>query len=286
MAPRVWLITGCSSGFGHELTLQALKRGDKVIATSRNISGLTALKDAGAATLELDPSSSLATIKQFAEKAYATYGRIDVLVNNAGFATDGAVEETTEEETISIFTANVFAPLNIVRAFAPYLRAQKSGVIANISSIAGDAGSPGLALYCGTKSAISGISESMTHELAPFGIKVTCVVPGYFRSKFLNAGHRNSARNLIKEYDGTAAHEYMDMLSQVNNRQLGSVVKGSEAIIDVLTQSGRAAGRDIPIRFVLGDDAQGYVKEKFEERIALVKEWEGVGTGVSHDDVQ
>ncbi|PGH36665.1 hypothetical protein GX50_00527 [[Emmonsia] crescens] len=286
MAPRVWLITGCTSGFGLELCIQALNRGDKVIATARDVSKLTALKDAGAATLGLDVTSGLPTLKQVAKAAHATYGRIDILINNAGYGTVGAIEETSEEDTQAIFNTNVFGALNIVRAFAPYLRAQGSGVIANISSIAAWIGTAGIGLYCGTKFALSGLSESLTFELAPFGVSVICIEPGYFRSKFLNSGHRTNPSNPLKEYDGTTARGEMDLLEKVNNNQPGDVVKGSSAIIDVLTQSGKAAGRPIPIRLVLGDDAQGYIVGKCEGTLALMSEWKEAATGTDHNDVK
>ncbi|PGH07299.1 hypothetical protein GX51_01843 [Blastomyces parvus] len=251
----------------------APRRGDKVIATGRDVSKLVALKDAGATTLRLDVTSGLPTLKEIAKEAHATYGRFDIVVNNAGYGTVGAIEETGEEETEAIFNTNVFGALNVVRAFAPYLRAQGSGVIANISSVAGRVSSAGFGLYCGTKFALSGLSETLTLELAPFGISVICIEPGYFRSKFFNAGHVTNPSNLLKEYDGTPARDTMNFLEKVNNKQPGDPVKGCSVIIDVLTQSGKAAGRPIPSRLALGDDAQDIISAECERTLALLTCW-------------
>lgn len=164
------------------------------------------------------------------------------------------------------------------------MREQRSGVIANFSSLGAWLGGPGCGIYCASKWAISGISESLTGELGPFGISVTSIEPGYFRSNLLSAGHRNRAQNLIADYDGTAARQYMDRLDAVDNKQPGDVAKGCSVIVDVLTQTGAAAGRPIPLRLVLGGDATTVVEEKCKSTLALLDEWRDVTTATDHND--
>ncbi|EER27770.1 putative secondary metabolism biosynthetic enzyme [Coccidioides posadasii str. Silveira] len=286
MAPRVWLITGCSSGFGKEIAIQVLERGDKVIATARNVSRIAALRDAGAEVLDLDVSAGFKTIEETVKAAHDIYGRLDILVNNAAFVQEGAVEELSPEEVLSCFNTNVFGALNVVRAVGPYMRQQRSGIIANVSSMAGWIGIPGCGVYAATKAALSCISEALTHELAPFGITVTAIEPGYFRSNLLQLGNRNRPMNRLAHYDGTAAHETADHLDKVNNKQLGNVAKGCSVIIDVLTQSGTASGRDIPIRLPLGSDMIQCVGMKCRETLALLDEWKDIASSTAHDDVQ
>ncbi|EEP78943.1 conserved hypothetical protein [Uncinocarpus reesii 1704] len=224
MAPRVWLITGCSSGFGKELTLQVLKRGDKVIATARNAGRLTALKEAGADIVELDVSADFETIQKALKNSHGIYKRLDILVNNAAFVKEGTFEELSPGEVLESFNTNVFGAINVARAAIPYMREQKSGVIANVSSIAGWDPLPGCGLYSATKAALTCISETLTHELAPFGISVVSIEPGYFRSQLLNPGHRNQAENRLPHYEGTPARETADLLETVNNKQPGDPV--------------------------------------------------------------
>ncbi|KAL1998476.1 hypothetical protein VTN02DRAFT_6098 [Thermoascus thermophilus] len=288
MAPRVWFITGCSTGFGRELALQVLRRGDRVIATARKMSSLEELEAAGAKVLAVDVTAGLDALKQIAATAHGFYGRIDILVNNAGYVASGSLEEMTPEESFAQFNTNVFGLLNVNRAFLPFLRAQRSGVIANVSSIAAWTGSPGVGMYCASKWAVSGISETMAHELAEFGIKVTCIEPGQFRSNIFTASNRSEpdATNVIPDYEGdTAARRGVRLMEDVNQKQAGDVAKGCRVIIDVLTQSGSAEGREIPVRLALGADAYGWIKGKCEETIKLLDEWKDVTTPTNHDDV-
>ena len=152
MASKVWFITGCSSGFGAALTQEILSRGDEVIATARNASRISDLQNVGAKIMELDVTADATTLKSKAEEAYNIFGRIDFLINNAGFSLQGTVEELTAEEIQTQFDTNVFGMLNVTRAFLPYLRKQRSGVIGNISSIGAWRGVAGLGVYCSSKS--------------------------------------------------------------------------------------------------------------------------------------
>jgi NAD(P)-dependent dehydrogenase (short-subunit alcohol dehydrogenase family) len=165
------------------------------------------------------------------------------------------------------------------------MRQQRSGVIANVSSVGAWIGGPGCAVYCASKWAISGISESLTGELKPFGISVTSVEPGYFRSNLLSRGHRNRAQNLIADYDGTTARQYMEQLDAADNKQPGDITKGCSVIIDVLTQTGTAAGRPIPLRLALGADANAIIEAKCKSTLSLLDEWKDVTRSTDHDDV-
>lgn len=285
MAPRVWLITGCSSGFGREITLQVLKGGDKVIATSRNIAKLDDLKAAGADILALDVTAGFDAIKGVMKAAHGIHGRIDILLNNAGFVPKGAIEETSPEELYAAFNTNVFGAVNVVNAVAPYMRSQRSGVIGNMSSIAAWGGGPGAGVYCTTKAAFSNLSESFTADLAPFGIKVTCIEPGYFRTDLLTAGNSTKPKNPMPEYDGTPAHAMVDGLDSINHKQPGNPVRGASVIIDVLTQSGSAEGRPIPLRLPVGPDSIVTLGDKCRSTLSLLEEWKDVVSSTNHDDV-
>lgn len=143
-------------------------------------------------------------------------------------------------------------------------------------------------MYCASKWAVSGISETMTNELAEFGIKVTCIEPGSFRSNLLTESNRSvtDSKNVIKDYErDSAARRGVKLVEDVNRKQPGDVAKGCRVIIDVLTQSGSAEGREIPVRLALGADAYGAIKGKCEETIKLLDEWKDVTTPTNHDDV-
>lgn len=279
---KVWLITGCSTGFGAALAKEVLSRGDKVIATARNIDKLHELQQAGADAIQLDVTESLAVLQNRAKQSQALYGRIDYLINNAGYACQGTFEELTPEETQAQFDTNVFGLLNVTRAFLPYLRAQRSGVIANVSSLGAWGGYAGVGMYTSSKWAVSGISETMTAELADFGIKVCCVEPGYFRSNFLNPGNRKKDESRISDYDGTTARKVAALMDEYDNKQPGDLRKGVKVMVDVLTLE---TGKDIPLRLPIGSDCYAGLKQKCEETLALLEDWKDVITSTDHDDV-
>lgn len=174
--------------------------------------------------------------------------------------------------------------LNVSKAFLPYLRATSGHrTIANFGSIGSWRGGAGFGLYAGTKWACSGISESMRSELAPLGIAVTVIEPGYFRTGFLNAGVQVKSARTVKEYDETAVGQVRASLDQVDNNQPGDVVKGAKVIVDILTQSGAAEGKSVPVRVVLGPDCSSGVREKIEETVKLLDEWDHITTKTNHE---
>ncbi len=190
MKSLVWFITGTSRGFGQELVRAALKRGDSVVATSREPQQVAAaFKESAdrllATPLDLNDEKQISTA---VDAAIKRFGHIDVLVNNAGHGLLGAVEECNDAEVKKVFETNVFGLLRVTRAVLPQMRKQRSGRIVNLSSIGGLTGWPGWGIYCSTKFAVEGLSEVLAQEVAPLGIRVTIVEPGPFRTDFLGSG--------------------------------------------------------------------------------------------------
>ena len=198
---------------------------------------------------------------------------------------DTVLMASSPEEDYATFNTNVFGMLNVSRAVLPYLRAASGEkVIANFGSIGSWRGGPGYALYSATKWACSGISESMRAELEPFGIKTTVIEPGYFRTNLLNANARIKSAVQMKEYDDTGVGDTRKMLDKANNKQLGDVEKGAKVIVDILTHSGVAEGRDIPVRVALGSDAPSFIIDKCRETEQLLNEWKDITTSTDHVD--
>ena len=201
---RVWFITGASRGFGALIAEAALKAGDAVVATARDPNTVTARLGAHERLLatRLDVTSE-AEAHEAAGQAVKKFGRIDILVNNAGYGLLGAIEEASAAETTKLFGTNVFGLLGVTRAVLPHMRRQRSGHIINVSSVGGYAGFPGWGVYGATKFAVEGISEALAGEVAPLGIKVTVVEPGFFRTDFLDeilaGAHRAAHRRLPRE---------------------------------------------------------------------------------------
>jgi len=264
---KTWFITGISRGLGLALAKAALAEGDRVIGTVR--SGAPDLKAAPGKltviTLDVaDGAAVEATVKQ----AFATAGRIDVIVNNAGYGLLGATEKATDAELEHIFAVDVFAPFRVIRTALPYLRKQGAGHIVNITSIAGRAPAPGYSLYAAVKFALEGLSVSIAQELAPFGIKVTAVAPGAFRTDFLSAHSiRKSAGD--DAYAGnigriTAAFDAND------GKQLGDPDRGAQAILAAVK------AETPPLHLLLGSDALRRAREKLDAVIEEIDRWEDV----------
>lgn len=188
----VWFITAASSGFGKQIAFNALKLGHTVIATARNVNRMQDLADAGAETMAFDVTSPLADMKLAAETVFKNHGRIDYLINAAGFILEGAAEEVSSQELYDSFNTNVFGIMSTLRAFLPLIRAQPlapNGVrstIVTFGSLGSWRGGPGFSVYAMTKACASSLAESLNEELKPFRIRATVVEPGYFRTSFLN----------------------------------------------------------------------------------------------------
>ena len=269
----VWMITGTSQGFGHELVRAALQRGDSVIATSRNPHKVaTAFPEASdrllAVPMDLrDP----AQISSAVQAGLARFGRIDVLVNNAGHGLVGAVEEASDAEIANVHETNVFGLLRVTRAVLPHFRKRRSGHVVNLSSIGGIIGIAGFGIYNSTKFAVEGLSEALAHEVAPLGIRVTIVEPGPFRTDFLG-GSLAVAGKTLADYDETSGRTRAGATERHGN-QPGDPVRAAEAIIKAVTSENP------PRHLLLGRFAYEKATAKLEDLRKEYEAWREVTLG-------
>ncbi|SJL13117.1 related to ketoreductases [Armillaria ostoyae] len=273
----VWLITGTSTGLGRDLALAALERGEKVIATARarSLHLLADLKEKGAETLELDVTAPLDDLKKVADKAVGIHGRVDVLVNNAGYLLVDALEESTPEETFDQFNTNVFGALNVTRAFLPHMRARRTGTFVWTGSVAGWVASPSAGLYSTTKWALRGISETLHAEVSPLGLRSICLDFGYFRTAFLSPDHRKPYVTKIDDYR-EITEKVESGLQASNGTQLGNPEKGVQIMLNVVRGEGVAQGKEFPKSLLMGSDTFAVVQDKIQGYLKLQKEWESV----------
>lgn len=253
---KIWMVTGASKGLGSSLVQKLLSQGYKVAATSRNLKDLNE-ETADFLPLQVDLLNEQ-SIAQAVASAINKFGKIDVLVNNAGYGQIGTLEELTDAEARANFDVNVFGSLNFIRGVMPHMRAQRSGAIFNISSIGGFTGNfPGWGIYCATKFAMAGFTESLSAEAKEFGVSATVVYPGYFRTSFLKEGSLTLPKNPIAEYTGAreleAAH-----VNQIDNNQAGDPDKAAAVLIEVAEQNER------PLHLFLGQDAYDMANAKIE----------------------
>jgi len=257
---RVWFITGAAAGFGRALAQEVLSRGGRVVATARDPARLAGLTQYGAErllTLGLD-----VTRQQQIEAGVATgeahFARIDVLVNNAGYGFLSGLEEGTDQEARAQFDVNFFGTVSMTRAVLPLMRRQRAGHIVNFSSTAGVFGIGGSAYYCASKFAVEGLSECLAREVAGFGIGVTIVEPGPFRTDFFGRSLATPAHP-IAEY--TALADMRRGLGTAHGQQPGDPVRGASAIVDAVS------GTSPPLRLVLGRGAHERVRRALEVRL-------------------
>ncbi|KAJ5203898.1 uncharacterized protein N7498_004777 [Penicillium cinerascens] len=282
MAPRVWLITGCSSGFGDAFARELLGRGEKVIATARNIQSIAALADAGAQTFALDVTAPVDEINGFVQGALGVYGRIDVLLSNAGFVHTGGVEETKIEEDESVFRTNVFGPLNLARAVLPSMRSHRSGSIVFVSSMAAWVGSAALGTYAASKAALSIYAEALRDEVAEFGIQVSALEPGAFRSDLLGSKNMKGPSRRIKDYEGSKIRTKESQIGQLDQTQPGDVHKGAKVMVDIILGTGVAQGKNLPGRLIIGSDAYELIKSVCENHAEIFDHWKSIITQTDH----
>lgn len=280
----VWFITAASSGFGREIAFQALKHGHTVVATARNPSRIQDLADAGAHTIAFDVTAPLADIESLVKTIFSKYGRVDYLINAAGFILEGAIEEVSPQEVYDSFNTNVFGAVNTIKAFLPSMRAQPLGptgtraTIATFGSLASWGGGPSFGVYAMTKWCTSALAESLSPELAVLDIVATVIEPGYFRTGFLNPGAMMMAKKRVPAYEaaGTPTAQTRSALAVTDGKQLGDVKKGAAVIVDVLTQSGVAKGKKVPVRLVLGSDCEQTIRNKVASTVELLDEWKDI----------
>ena len=264
---RTWFVTGSSRGFGALIAAEALAAGNAVVATARNPQAvLDAIGDHPnllAVALDVNDETQAHAA---AEAAVDRFGRIDVLVNNAGFGLVGAVEEATAAEIARVFGTNVFGVLTVTRAVLPHMRARRSGHVINFSSVGGYRASAGFGIYCSTKFAVEGFSEALAAELAPLGVHVTVIEPGYFRTDFLDARSLAESPARIADYEASAGATRA-RARQVSGAQQGDPAKLPKAIIAL------ANLQDPPLRLPFGSDAVAAIEAKNAAVAAELAKW-------------
>jgi NADP-dependent 3-hydroxy acid dehydrogenase YdfG len=260
MVGKVWLITGCSSGFGRAFSEELLKTDAKLVATARDVSKLKGLESENSLLLKLDVTKP-EDIQNAINQTINTFGRIDVLVNNAGYGVIGAVEECSMDSIRRMFDTNLFGLISATQAVLPIMRSQNSGHIFNISSVGGFCAIPGGGMYNATKFAVEGLSEALAMEVEPFGIKVTLIEPGPFRTDF--AGRSLDPQPEIKAYEATAG-QIRPYLQNANGNQAGDPVKAARILIDI------ANNPNPPLHMPLGNAAIDRIRDKLKTL------WEGL----------
>ena len=274
----VWFITGASTGFGRELAEQTLRAGYKVVATARKpeqVADLAEQYPGTALALALDVTNQ-ASVDAAVAASVEHFGRVDVVVNNAGFGLAGAIEEATEAEYMPVFETNVFGLIRVTKAFLPHLRRQRSGHIVNLSSMAGLVGFAGWGYYNATKFAVNGFSEALALEIEPLGMHVTVIEPGPFRTDFLGRSGAEAALRL-PDYDGTAG-KIRDYKQEQAGKQKGDPVKAIEAIIDVVESP------EPPRHLVLGERALTVFRARLDQWKTDLDKYESITLGTDLPD--
>ncbi len=265
MDSPVWLITGASRGFGNSFARIALANGCRVVATARKPAAVVASlgEHDDLLPVELDVTDTQ-SIKTAVDAAIEAFGRIDVLVNNAGFGIFGSLEEMTDEEMRAIYETNVFGAMNVTRAVLPIMRAQGSGRIINMGSMASFACDPGGTLYDSTKFAIAGMSEALALEMKPFGIESMVVEPGMFRTNFFDRSSIRTPANPLAAYDGTPARGAEEYCLGHNYQQSGDPDKAAAFVYRVVADEDTP----LPLWLPVGKDAF----KKFEKKLTAMVE--------------
>jgi NAD(P)-dependent dehydrogenase (short-subunit alcohol dehydrogenase family) len=274
MKHKIWFITGISSGLGKALADALIENGDFVIGTFRKavqVEEFNAQYTGKAFAYQLDITDNQA-IKWVIENIAATYGKIDVLVNNAGYGFAGAVEEASEAEVRAVFEANFFGSLHVTQAVLPMMRKQKSGQIIQISSHGGIKAFAGFGIYNASKFALEGFSEALAQEVSPLGIKLTIVEPGPFRTGFANAGFVQS-QNKIDDYQSTSG-AFKERMKAVDGKQEGDPVKAAKAIIQITNIENP------PLRLPLGKVPLTTIQMKIDSVQKDLNDWRIVAESV------
>ena len=275
---KVWFITGAGRGMGVDIAKAALAAGNAVVATGRNID--TVSKAIGQAddllvvTLDItDPTSAQAAVQAAVER----FGRIDVLVNNAGNFIAGFFEEIIPEDFRAQLETNLFGPLNVTRAVLPVMRGQRSGLVVTMSSTAGLVGQEFCTAYAASKFALEGWSESLTPEVAPFGIRTMLVEPGFFRTELLTQESTSYAEPTIEDY-AERTRQTVTAWKGMNGLQGGDPAKLAKALVQL-------AGQDAPpLRWAAGADAVATTKQKAETLLAQADAYRELSSSLAHDD--
>jgi NAD(P)-dependent dehydrogenase (short-subunit alcohol dehydrogenase family) len=265
---RTWFITGASRGLGFRIAEAALAAGDTVVATARKADDVVAAlgQSERLLALPLDVTDE-AQAQQAADAAIARFGRIDILVNNAGYGLLGSVEEASAKEIEAIYRVNVFGLMAVTRAVLPNMRQNRSGHILNLSSVGGFVSGPGFGVYCSTKFAVEALSEALAAELAPLGIKLTIVEPGYFRTDFLEARSLVVSPTRIADYDATSGM-VREAAKTISMNQPGDPAKLGTAVVALVNAPYP------PLRLALGSDTFAMVGDKLTYVRGELDAWE------------
>ena len=272
----VWFITGCSSGFGHEIAKLVLARGWRAVVTARDKSRVAEFarnSQADCLALDLDVTDTR-QIDAAVHAAQVRFGRIDVLVNNAGYGYQASIEEGEDAQIRALFDADVFGLFAMTRSVLPGMRTQRSGHVLNISSVAGLIGLPGSGYYAAAKHAVEGWSDALAAEVMPFGVKVTCIEPGPFRTDFAGRSLRQTPSR-IADYAGTAGARLRATVLGSGN-QPGDPVRAAEAMIRITETASP------PRHLVLGELGVDVVANKLKATLAELEVWRGLGIATDY----
>lgn len=272
----VWLVTGCSTGFGRELARLLLRRGRRVLVTARDpatLAEFSAAANALVATLDVTVPAQIADVVR---QAGVRFGGIDVLVNNAGYGYLSAIEEGEDKEVRAIFETNVFGLANMTRAVLPGMRERRRGHIVNISSMSGLIGLPGIGYYNATKFAVEGMSEALAKEVAPLGIRVTIVEPGPFRTDWAGRSLKTPP-TAIADYAPSAGARRA-AVQAYSGRQPSDPVRAAEAIIEAVESP------EPPLHLLLGRPAYEMTAAKLKEFSAEMEKWRELSLGADFPD--
>ncbi|KII85496.1 hypothetical protein PLICRDRAFT_668304 [Plicaturopsis crispa FD-325 SS-3] len=289
MPELVWFITGCSSGFGRRLVTSALARGDRVIATARNLAKLVIPEPYDPdhlRKLQLDVTAGPEAIQLRVDEAIGIWGRIDVLVNNAGSGVLGLLEEGGSTLLEEQFKTNLYGAFDVTNAVLPHLRARKSGTVVVIGSRSSWRPELAVSFVSGVVLSIvahlfSSLAETFTVELEPFGIRVLIVEPGAFRTENIYATPCHMGYP-ISDLDELRAHS-LAVFKAVDGQQNGDPAKAMEAVVDVVRGEGKAKGRPWPTYLVLGDDAERDIRAKIQKMLDTLDAWADVTRGTNFD---
>jgi NAD(P)-dependent dehydrogenase (short-subunit alcohol dehydrogenase family) len=275
---KVWLVTGAGRGMGLDIANAALAAGHAVVATARNPGTVTAAvaedDDVLAVKLDVtDPADAEAAVKAAVDR----FGRIDVLVNNAGNFNAGFFEELSPEEFRAQIETTLFGPVNVTRAVLPVMRDQRSGLLVTISSTAGIVGQEFCTAYAAAKFGVEGWMESLTPELAPFGIRTMLVEPGFFRTELLTPESTKYAESSIEDY-AERTKQTVTAWKSMNGQQGGDPAKLANALVQLANQE------EPPLRFAAGADAIATVEQKARNLLAQVDAYRELSSNLDHDD--
>ncbi|RKE55877.1 SDR family NAD(P)-dependent oxidoreductase [Sphingobacterium detergens] len=265
---KVWFITGSSRGFGKIWTEAALKRGDKVAATARNIDRIAALKEKygdQVLILEVDVTNA-SQVQNAMNKANEYFGRLDIVFNNAGYSLVGTIEEGSTDEVKAMYETNIIGPIHVIQAALPILRTQGYGHILGTSSAVGIYSSPLIGYYCSSKFAFEAIYDSLSKEVAAFGIKVTLIEPGAYNTEFGSAESLKIASKKLSEYDALKS----SLMENLQKLERGNPMATLEAIFAVVDDENP------PLRLLLGKNDLPHIQQIYAERIQEWKTWKTI----------